>query len=188
MSLQKLIQRIQHDASQEAEQIIHQAEQRADTIIQEARKQAEKEAQHIRSQGEKQAARVRDKTLAAARRTAREAKRQAKEEVMQECLHQAQQQLQRLDDAPYEETVRRALQEGQEHFGDCAALVSRQADEAIAAQLDVPVDGAIDSIGGLIVKSTDGTRQLDKTFEAILERRMGDIRILMAEHLFREEA
>jgi len=187
MSLDSLIERIEHDASREAEQAIEQAEQRADDIIREAREQAEKEAEDIRSQGEKQAARVHDKALAVARRKAREARRQAKEDVMQDCLQQVRRQLAEAHGDAYERHVRQSIQQGKERFGDCAVLVSRDVDEDIAASLDVPVEGNIDSIGGVIVKSTDGARQLDETFEAILERRMGDIRILMAEHLFEEE-
>ncbi|MFO8132952.1 MAG: V-type ATP synthase subunit E [Thermoplasmatota archaeon] len=187
MSLDSLIERIERDAAQEAEQIIEEAEQHADQIIREAREQAEKEAEDIRGQGEKQAARARDKTLAVARRKAREARRQAKEDVMQDCLQQVRQQLAEANGEAYEAHVRRSIQQGKERFGDCAVLVSREVDEDIAASLDVPVEGRIDSIGGVIVKSADGTRQLDETFESILERRMGDIRILMAEHLFEEE-
>jgi len=187
MSLQKLIQRIHEDASQEAQQIIDEAEQRADAIIQEAREDVRKSVDDIHTQGEKQAGRAKDKTLAAARRRAREAKRQVKEEVMQECLEQVHQQLQQLNGAAYKTVIRDSIQKGIKQFGDCVVLVSREADETIAADLDVPVEGTIDSIGGVIVKRADRSLQIDETFEAILERHMGDIRILMAEHLFEEE-
>ncbi len=187
MSLESLIERIEHDASREAEDILEQAEQRADDIVREAREQAEKEADDIRSQGEKQAARVHDKTLAVARRKAREARRQAKEDVMQDCLQRVRRQLAEAHGDAYEAHVRQSIQQGKEHFDDCIVLVSRDVDEDIAASLDVPVEGNIDDIGGVVVKSADGTRQLDETFESLLERRMGEIRILMAEHLFEEE-
>ncbi len=187
MTLDALIERIEHDASSEAEQIIEEAEQRADQIIETAREQAKKEAEDIRSQGEKQAARVRDKTLAVARRKAREAKRQAKEQVMQDCLQRVRRHLAEVDGDAYERHVRNAIKEGKERFGDCAILASRDLDEDIAASLDVSVDGQVDSIGGVIVKNKDGSRRLDETFESLLERRMEDIRILMAEHLFEEE-
>ncbi len=184
MTLDALIERIEHDASREAEQIIEEAEQRADRIIEEAREQAEKQAEDIRSQGEKQAARVRDKTLAVARRKAREAKRQTKEQVMQDCLQHVRRHLAEADGDAYERHVKQSIQQGKERFGDCTVLASRDIDEDIAASLDVPVDGRVDSIGGVVVKSKDGSRQLDETFESLLERRMEDIRILMAEHLF----
>lgn len=187
MSLDALIERIEHDASNEADQIIEEAEQRADQIIEEAREEAEKQVEDIRSQGEKQAARVRDKTLAIARRKAREAKRQAKEQVMQECLQQVRRHLSMANGDAYERHVTQSIQEGKERFGDCTILASRDVDEDIAASLDVPVDGHVDSIGGVVVKSKDGSRRLDETFESLLERRMEDIRILMAEHLFEEE-
>ncbi len=187
MSLESLIERIEHDASHQAEQIIAEAEQRADQIIREAREQAEKEAEDIRMQGEKQATRVRDKTLAVARRKAREARRQAKEQVMQDCLREIRRHLAEVNGDAYETHVRRSIQQGKKRFGDCTVLVSRDTDKDIAASLDVPVEGNIDSIGGVVIQSADGSRQLDETFESIMERRMGDIRILMAEHLFEEE-
>ncbi len=187
MSLDALIERIEHDASREAEQIIGEAEQRADHIIEEAREDAEEQAEDIRSQGEKQVARIRDKTLAVARRKARQAKRQAKEQVMQECMQHVRRHLAEADGDAYERHVKQSIQEGKERFGDCAILASRDVDEDIAASLDVPVDGHVDSIGGVVVKSVDGSRRLDETFESLLERRMEDIRILMAEHLFEED-
>lgn len=188
MSLEKLIQHIESDAEQEASRIIAEAKQRADDIIRKAKEQATKDAQEIASQGEKDARRTREKRLAAARRAAREQCMRVKEEVMQECLQQAREMLRSVGGKEYERAIRTAIEEGKRAFSDCVVRVSRKTDRKIADQLGVEVAGEVDSIGGVIVQSADGSRQIDRTFEATLERKMGELRIMIAGQLFPGEA
>ncbi|HDS58938.1 MAG TPA: hypothetical protein ENN54_01395 [Thermoplasmatales archaeon] len=187
MSLEKLVQHIERDAEQEASRIIAEAKQQADDIIRKAKEQAKKDAQEIASQGEKNARRTREKRLAAARRAAREQHMRVKEEVMQECLQRAREMLSAVKGKEYEKAVRAAIEEGQKVFSDCVVRVSREADRKIADRLGVEVAGTVDGLGGVIVQSADGSRQIDRTFDALMERKMGDLRIMMAEQLFPEE-
>jgi len=184
MALEKLIQRIESDAENEANQIIEDARRRAEEIIEEAKKRAEKEARDIEARGEKEAARLREKTLASARRDARELEIQAKEEVIRECIDRAKEDLKRLKGKKYEDAIKKFIEDGKKSLGDCVVVPSREQDRKIAEKMGVKAEGKVDSIGGVIIRSRDGVREIDSTFESIMERKMGELRILVANELF----
>ena len=50
--------------------------------------------------------------------------------------------------------------------------------------MGIKVEGNAESIGGVIIRSKDGIREIDDTFESIMERKMDELRILIANELF----
>ena len=187
MALEKLIQRIESDAENEANDIIEKARKEAEEIISEAKKKAKKEAKEIESRGEKEAARLREKMLASARRKAREMEIRAKEEVIQECIEKAKEKLKKLKGKKYEAAVKKFIEEGKKTLGDCVVVPSRGQDKKIAEKMGIKVEGKVDSIGGVILKSKDGSREIDNTFESIMERKLGELRIAIANELFSDK-
>ncbi|NIA10226.1 MAG: hypothetical protein GWP10_11010 [Nitrospiraceae bacterium] len=184
MTLEKLIQQIEKDAESETSRIIEDAEKRADEIIKEAKARAEKEAKEILAKGDKEAARLKEKTLSSARRAVREMEIRAKEEVLQECFRKAEDMLKKLKGKEYETAVKKFIEEGKRSLGDCVVVPSREQDKKIAKAMGLKTEGKVKSIGGVIVKSADGSREIDSTFESIMERKMGELRIAIAGELF----
>jgi len=163
---------------------IEEARKEAEEIISEAKKKAEKEAKEIEAKGEKEAVRLKEKTLASARRKAREMEMRAKEEVIQKCIEEAKEKLKKLKGKRYEAAVKKFIEEGKRSLGECVVVPSREQDRKIAEKMGIKVEGKVDSIGGVIIKSKDGSREIDDTFESIMERKIGELRIAIANELF----
>jgi len=131
MALEKLIQRIESDAENEANQIIEDARRRAEEIIEEAKKRAEKEARDIEARGEKEAA-------------PRELEIQAKEEVIRECIDRAKEDLKKLKGKKYEDAIKKCIEDGKKSLGDCVVVPSREQDRKIAEKMGVKAEGKVD--------------------------------------------
>ena len=184
MALEKLLQRIESDAEKETNDIIEKARKEAEEIIREAKKKARKEAAEAEARGRKDAERLKEKMLASARRKAREMEIQAKEEAIQECLEKAKEELGKLKGKKYEAVVKKFIEEGRKALGDCIVVPSREQDRKIAEKMGIETEGNVKSIGGVIIRSRDGSREIDSTFESIMERKLGELRILIANELF----
>ncbi|MEA2053789.1 MAG: V-type ATP synthase subunit E [Candidatus Thermoplasmatota archaeon] len=184
MTLERLVQQIEKDAENESHQIIEEAKKEAEKIIGEAKKRAKKEAEAIAKKGEKEASRLKEKILASARRKARGMEMRAKEEVMQVCIQKAMDMLKKVGGKKYEAAIKRFMGEGKELLGDCVVIISREQDKKITRAMGLKTDGNVSSIGGIIVRSTDGSTEIDNTFESIMERKTGEIRIMIANELF----
>jgi len=188
MALETLINQIKTDVQDEVDGIIDAAKSEAETIINTAKQQTEREAQLIHTRGEKQAARLGEKIKAAARHTAREHEIQVKEAMMQECLHLVKEKLKDTKMKDYEQMLRSVIKKGQQTFEDCVVITVRKNDTKIVEKLGVKVIDSKEGIGGVIVQSKDGHKQIDHTFESLLDRRMDDLRIMIAHELFDEGA
>ena len=188
MALETLIDQIKTDAQEEVNGIIAAAKSEAEAIIATAKQQAEREAQTTHTRGQKQAVRLKEKIKAAARRTAREHEILVKEAVMQECLHLVEEKLKNIKTKDYEQMLRSVIKKGQQAFEDCVAITVSKNDTKFVEKLGVKVVDTRVGIGGIIVQSKDRHKQLDYTFESLLDRKMDDLRIMIAHELFDEGA
>jgi len=186
MSLEKLISQIEEDADKRVEEIIGKARRESEEIIALAREEARKKAKEIRREGKKYIERVREKTLAAARRKVRALKIKSKEEVIQECLERAKQHLKKMKGKEYEKVVSNLMKKGKETLGDCIVIPSRSEDKKIASKLGLKTEGSINASGGIIMKSKDGSKELNYTFDALIDAKKDELRILIAGILFNE--
>lgn len=185
--MEKLISQIEGDAQEKAEEIISKARKEAEEIIALAREEARKKAKGIKRDGKKAIDRVREKTLAAARRRARALKIQSKEEIIQECFEKAREHLKKMKGKEYEEIVTNLMKKGKEMLGDCIVIPSRSEDKKIASKLDLKIQGSTNASGGIIMKSKDGSKELNYTFDALLESKKEELRVLVAGLLFKEK-
>jgi len=187
MSLEKLIAQIEDDAERKAEGIIERARKEAEGIIALTMEEARKKAKEIKRDGKKAIDRVREKTLATARRKARALKIQSKEEVIQECFEKAREHLKKMKGKEYEKIVTSLMKKGKETLGDCIVIPSRSEDKKIASKLGLKTQGSANASGGIIIKSKDESKELNYTFDALLESKKEELRILIAGVLFKEK-
>ena len=185
MAMQDLIQEIKNQADKEIDEIINKAKEEAKKIIDEARNKAKEEAKKIEADGKKQASIVKGKILAMARRKANKHIIEAKEMAIQECIDEIRRKLKNLKGKKYEDFVEKSIKEAMKELKDCYILVSRKDDEKIAKKFGIEVKGKINAIGGVIIKSKDGSKEIDATFDFLLEKKKEEIRIKIAEKLWK---
>ena len=109
----------------------------------------------------------------------------AQEKIIDDCFTKAHHELSILKGKEYEKIVKKLIENGRRKLeGKCSLLVSREADKSIAEDLGIPVDGYVESSGGVILKSVDGRVTLDHTFDGILKREKAEIRRKVGKLLF----
>ncbi|KAA0015061.1 hypothetical protein B6U81_02415 [Thermoplasmatales archaeon ex4484_30] len=187
MALEELIHRIKEEAEKEIEEIIQRAEEEAKRIIEEEKEKGRKEAEKIEKQGKKEAERLKEKILASARRKAKAYIIQAKEEIINECFNEIANKLRKMDGKSYEKFMEKKLKEAIKEIEDGYIVSTRKEDEKIAKKLGLEVKGKTEGIGGVILKSRDGRKEMDLTFDFMLEKEREEIRIKIAEKLFGEK-
>jgi len=184
MAIEKLLARIEEDARKEIDEIIKAAEGEAKRIIEGAREEGKKEAEKITKKGKKEAERARDRIISAAKREARMMITNAKEEVIQQCLEIIREKMASMPSKEYKKIVEDMVKDAIEEGGDYVLFYSRKEDKKIAEKLNIDVGGEIDAIGGVVLKAKDGSKEIDLTFDFLLERKKEEIRIMIAEKLF----
>ncbi|HHO57443.1 MAG TPA: hypothetical protein ENJ70_02700 [Thermoplasmatales archaeon] len=184
MAIEKLLARIEEDARKEIDEIIKAAEGEAKRIIEGAREEGKKEAEKITKKGKKEAERARDRIISAAKREARMMITNAKEEVIQQCLEIIREKMASLPSKEYKKIVEDMVKDAIKEGGDYVLFYSRKEDKKIAEKLNIDVEGKIDAIGGVVLKAKDGSKEIDLTFDFLLERKKEEIRIMIAEKLF----
>ena len=186
MALENLLQKIKEEAKEEIDEIIGRAEKEAAEIIEETKEKGKKEAEKIKTQGEKEAKRVKEKILAAARRKARMEITNAKEELIQLCMEAIKEKLSKLDSKKYQKIVESMIKDAMKELKDFYIIATRKEDKKIAEKLGIEVKGEKKGIGGVIIKTKDGSKEMDLTFDFLLERKEEEIRIMIAKKLFGE--
>jgi len=184
MAIEKLLARIEEDARKEIDEIIKAAEDEAKRIIEGAREEGKKEAEKITKKGKKEAERARDRIISAAKREARMIITNAKEEVIQQCFEIIREKMASMPSKEYKKIVEDMVKDAIEEGGDYVLFYSRKEDKKIAEKLNIDVEGKIDAIGGVVLKAKDGSKEIDLTFDFLLERKKEEIRIMIAEKLF----
>ena len=171
MAIKDLIQEIKSNAKAEVESIIKKANEEAEEII----KKAEKEAKTTKG-----------RILAMARRNANKYIIETKEKLINECIEEIKKELKKLPSRQYKKFIEKILKDAIKEMKDGYILASRKEDEEIAKKMGIEVKGKIDAIGGVIIKSKDGSKEINSTFDALLERRRDEIRIKIAEKLWKQ--
>ena len=109
----------------------------------------------------------------------------AREDIIEQCFTKAHHELSILKDKNYEKVVKKLVEEGIKKIGGkCSLIISRAADKKIAQELELTVDGRVETLGGVIIKSIDGKVTLDHTFDGILKREKEKIRRKVGKILF----
>ncbi len=187
MTLEKLMQRIKEEANKEIEEIVLHAEEEGKRIIEEERKKGKEEAKRIEENAIKEIEKEREKILANARRMAKMHIINAKEEIIQECIKEIVDKLKNLDGAKYKNFVKKNIENAMEEIKEGYILFTKDGDLKIAKKIGIEARERIKGIGGVIVRSKDGKKEIDLTFDFLIEKNRENIRIKIAKKLFGED-
>ncbi|MBC7081728.1 MAG: hypothetical protein H5T44_05765 [Thermoplasmatales archaeon] len=187
MTLEKLMERIKEEVDREIEEIILHAEEEAKRIIEEEREKGMEEAKIIEINANKEIEREREKILANARRIARTHITDAKEEIIQECMKEIVEKLKNLDGKRYSRFVEKNVENAMKEIKDGYMLFTRGEDLKIAKKMGIEAREKINGIGGVILRSKDGKKEIDLTFDFLIEKNRENIRIKIAKKLFGEK-
>ncbi len=185
MTTEKIINQIKKDSENQIKQILKEAEKQASTVTNEARKKANLESEKIILETKKQAENLKKIIISKANQDTKKEIMNAREQLIDECFSKAHHKLSILKDKEYEQLVKKLMKDGLKKLGGkCTVLVSREADKKIAKELNINIDGNIETSGGIILKSLDGRIILNHTFDGILKREKNKIRIKLGKQLF----
>jgi len=190
MSVDEIVRKVLQDGEAEAASIIAEAEKAAARIRAEGDAALQKELDGLREEESKHLATVKRRALSQARRDAENEFLDAREDLLDLAFEQAREKLSVLDGAPYQAYIKKRLDEAVEVLGkDFTVQVARVEDaklfEKLAGKNRVSRVTA-HGIGGMVMRSSDGTRSVDARFDTVLDRdrfklRQGAARILFGE-------
>lgn len=176
--------KILKEAEQEAREIIEDARREAEKIVKNAEQEAEKKAEKIIEEARKKADVAGSRVIASAKRNARIEIIKARDEIIGRVIDEVRNKLKKIKGKKYKEYVKNAIENGKKKMGDIYIIASRKEDEKIASELQVDVKGKTNAIGGVIIKSADGKKEIDATFDAMIKREMNELRIKISERLW----
>jgi len=110
----------------------------------------------------------------------------AKEEIIQKCMEEIRKKLQEMGGKKYRKIVEELIKRAKREMKDFYIVATREEDKKIAEKMGVEVKTMKKGIGGIIAKSKDGSKEMDLTFDSMLERKEEEIRIAIAKKLFEE--
>jgi len=175
----------------ETEVLADLASGRSETLarIQAVRKETTEAVGKILETSEKQAQSVKRQIIGAAELDARNAQLRSLERAINEVFDLAAKQISLVSGVPQEQAVATLIREGLDVIGprakvSCASKDRKAVSSAIRklgrkAKLSLD-DGEIDTMGGVILTTPDGTVRFDNTFEARLERMRPTLRKAVA--------
>jgi len=185
MSAENIIALIKKDAEKDVKNIQKEAEKQAETIIHDSNEEAEKQAEKILKNGKEQSENLKKILVSKASQEVKRDVMKVKEEIIEDCFNKAFEKLVHLDEERYKELLKSLIEDGKRKIGDnCELIITGDIDKNIADDLNIKVSGKINASGGVLVKSSDGQVTLDNTFEGILKRKKGKIRIDVGKLLF----
>lgn len=185
MTAEKIIKQIRKDSENEIKLIIKSAEEQAKKIISDTKKEAEKESKKILTDGKYKSENIKKILISKANQDIKREIMNAREKIIDECFTKAHHELSITKGKNYEKIVKKLIQDGRKKIGGkFSLLISRAADKKIAEGIGIPIDGRIETSGGIILKSIDGRITLDHTFDGILKREKEKIRRKVGRILF----
>lgn len=185
MSAEKIIERIRSDAEKQRKNLIAEAERKSQSVIKNAKAEAQKEAEVLLSNGQLESENAKKILVSKATQEVRRDMMNAREEMIEQCFSQALEKLGSLPEDQYRRFVTTLIKAGKKRLGtQCTVSVSRALDKDIAKQENLPVQGTVKSIGGILMQSPDGKITIDSTFERLLNRKKDEIRIHVGKLLF----
>ncbi len=205
--VQSIIEQIEKSAGTSVSANLSEAKEKVDAVLTEAGKQAGDEEQSILNRGEQESRRESQRILAEARIKARREKVKAQEEVVQQAFDKAQALLRtmaaegRADGIEYRDVIERLIAESAVSAGaaDLEVLVDPRDKAVVSADLLNKIAGRVGQVslklsdeplscmGGVVVRSLDGTVRVENTFESRIERFRETIRTRVAKELFPQE-
>ena len=196
-----IIQEINREAEQKIQYLLSEAQREAEAIKEEARKRAEARAEWILRKAQTQAEIEKQRIIANAKLEVRKKRLQVQEGLIREVIEALKERLAELPDEEYfailvdlgAQAVRelgvdtvvlrsneRTLELLKARLNDFKKAVAEKTGVKIKVRRGKPIN----TIGGLLVESLDGSVRVDNTFEARIERFESELRAAIAKALF----
>ncbi len=175
------LEKVASEFENEALADLEDARSQAVAKLEAARKEAAEAVSKTLEMSVKQAESIRRQTIGAAELEVRNAQLRSLEKAVTEVFEAAERQTSHASGEAHEQALTRLVQEGLDVIGprariQCAEKDKRAVSSALrrlgdskASSLTVEPE-AIDTIGGVVLTSHDGSVRFDNTFEARLER------------------
>ncbi|WP_456423001.1 V-type ATP synthase subunit E [Thermococcus sp.] len=196
-----IIQEINREAEQKIQYLLAEAQKEAEKLKEEAKKRAEAKAEWILRKAKTQAEIEKQRIIANAKLEVRKKKLAVQEELIRKVIESLKERLASLPDDEYfpmlvELTVKAVEELGVEsvviHSNErtLKLIVERLAEfkekikEAVGREVEITLGEPVQTIGGVIVESTDGSVRVDNTFESRIERFESELRATVAKALF----
>ncbi len=177
MSLHVLKEELSRAADSEAQRILSEAEAEANAILEAARA----EAQSIRTKGKEEAlelAKAEERKLSSAKLRAKHVLAQAQLQVIRKTLDTLAHSLRMLAISPqkaakeeYARLFHKLAKKALAQVGKNGVISCRAEDVALAKSHGTVSSDPLQTSGGLLVTSPDGTLRIDYTFESLLEEK-----------------
>ena len=196
----KIVSSIMSEAQGKADVIIQDANAEISAIQAKAEKTAEVEATKIKENGQKQSEMRYQQIISEAKMNARRAKLGAKEEVIEAAFNQATGELKAKaadNDDDYKNSLAKMIQEAAQEIGHNDLIIHLNEADTNKIKQDLSSDSfelegikftigePIKTIGGAVLKTSDGDIEVNNTIEARLERYKSILRSEVAEVLFK---
>ncbi|MHA1644402.1 MAG: V-type ATP synthase subunit E [Candidatus Freyarchaeota archaeon] len=199
--LKKIKEKIEKDAEQRASAIIEEAKKRAKETEKEALSKAERKAEEILRRAKEEAERYKRRRLAEAKLKAKQKKTRAQEEIIEKAFSKANEKLKELTSSPeykgvLEKLIQRAaiglgggdlevvLVPGHDKYLPDLSSIAKKVEEETKNPTKISLSKEkLDADGGCIVRRKNGTIYIDNSFQAILERKIKELRVEVAKAL-----
>lgn len=199
MTLEAIIERIQTNAGQRAAEI----EQEARYEVEMLRHRSEEEGReaHARTceDARREGAVLADRFLSVARMDARTAVNEARSVLIRECVGRAEERFGTLAaSSEYPRILRRLIEEGCNDLGEANAVIEGREEDLplIRSLIEGIPDGRLSAVaalngtvptGGVVLRSEQGDRFVNQTFEARMQRMQRPLVMEIGARLFREK-
>jgi V/A-type H+-transporting ATPase subunit E len=197
----KIVSSIMSEAQGKADAIIQDANAEASAITQNAERTAEAEKTKILDNGKKQSDMRYQQIISEAKMNARRAELGAKEEVIEAAFDKATAELKEKaasGDEEYDDALTRMIKEAADEIGSKDLIIQMneadtkkfkdQLSDVSTFQIEdinFEIGEPIDSIGGAILKTSNGDIEVNNTIEARLDRFKSLLRSEVANILFK---
>nr|MDO8100212.1 V-type ATP synthase subunit E family protein [Candidatus Njordarchaeota archaeon] len=200
--LKKIARKIIGEAEEKAKSLLKEAEKIRKDILEQKRKEGEGEAEKTIRSGMEEADSLKRQRVAEARLKAKQMIIAAREDLINEALEKCKQKLSELTTSKdYGKILGKLVEEGGIGLGggeleiivptkdqkttiDISSIAKRVEKETGNKTTINMAQGKLRSIGGVVVRKSDGSIVIDNTFDARIERVLRDIRMQTAKVLF----
>jgi V/A-type H+-transporting ATPase subunit E len=179
------LEKVSTEFESEAMADLEEGRKGANATVDSVRRETAEAVAKILETGEKQAESIKRQIVGAAELEARNAQLKSLEKAVNEAFDSAIKEISTLSGASHEKAIIRLIQEGLDVLGPraivrCAAKDKRVVSAALkklGGKARVSLDAKpVETIGGVVLATPDGSVRFDNTFEARLERMKAGLR------------
>ncbi len=183
MSLEDLKSSLLSEAKQEADRILKNAESEANQLISTAEKDSKAELERVKAELEEKIDVIKSEKLAAAKLDAKKIVAEGKEAAVLAAIDALYEELKNFTKTKrYGDWLSRLAKEAEKELGKDIIIHVRKGHGKYLKSKKVVED--LDSVGGLIAETKDGSVRLNLTFESIISKKEDLLRASIAKMLF----